>query len=278
MFRFNVSCELGYEISSDTDFLFNVAVLKNASQRVIEEHLSIEPKVRVQEYTDPPTQNRYLRLRAPKGKLDLHYRAAVELEHFITDPAGVAEAPIADLPSEALQFLFPSRYCQSDLLARMALREFSGLAPGHCRVVAICEWMRNHVDYVGGSTNFQTSAYDTVTQQVGVCRDFAHLTIAFCRALNIPARYTTAYAYGLEPPEDFHAYVEAYLGGHWFIFDPNVMAPRTGLVRVGTGRDAADVSFATIFGPAKMTQMKIGIELAPPSDTPQHGAQAIANS
>jgi transglutaminase-like putative cysteine protease len=137
--------------------------------------------------------------------------------------------------------------------------------------------VKGHVEYVGGTTTSQTSAYDTATQQVGVCRDFAHLTIAFCRALNIPARYATGYAYGLDPPSDFHAYVEAYLGNRWFTFDPSQMAPRTGVVRVGTGRDAADVSFATIFGPATMSEMKIAVDLAPASDIPRHGAEAVAN-
>lgn len=277
MMRFNLSCELGYDIAADADFLFNLAVVRNAYQRVSEESLNIEPRLPTQEYVEPQSLSRYLRLRAHPGKLSLRYRAAVELEHFIADPASIAEIPVADLPMETLQFLYPSRYCESDLLARVALREFGSLPPGYCRVAAICDWVRSHVEYVPGITNSRTSAYDTATQQVGVCRDFAHLTIAFCRALNIPARYTTAYAFGLDPPSDFHAIVEAYLGGRWFIFDPNRMAPRTGVVRVGTGRDAADVAFATIFGPATMTQMRVVINLAPGSDTPLQGAEAVAN-
>jgi transglutaminase-like putative cysteine protease len=277
MMRFNLSCELGYDLAGDADFLLNVASVKNAYQRVTEEEFDVEPKVSAQEYVDPQSRSRYLRLHARAGKLNLRYRATVELQHFIADPAAIAEVPVADLPAETFQFLFPSRYCESDLLARMALREFGALPPGHSRVAAICDWVKGHVEYVGGTTTSQTSAYDTATQQVGVCRDFAHLTIAFCRALNIPARYATGYAYGLDPPSDFHAYVEAYLGNRWFTFDPSQMAPRTGVVRVGTGRDAADVSFATIFGPATMSEMKIAVDLAPASDIPRHGAEALAN-
>jgi len=134
------------------------------------------------------------------------------------------------------------------MLVRLAQHEFGKLQHGFSRVTAICNWIRNNVEYLRGSTNPLTSAYDTATERAGVCRDFAHLAIAFCRALLIPARFVAGYAYALQQP-DFHAYFEAYLDGAWYIFDPTRLAPQTGLIRIGTGHDAADTSFATIFVP-----------------------------
>ena len=148
-------------------------------------------------------------------------------------------------------YIYPSRYCQSDRLLRLALNEFGGLWQGHSRVQAICDWVKKHVAFTSNTSNSNTSAVDTLIEQVGVCRDFAHLMIALCRAVNIPARFTTGTDYGADPalgPPDFHAYVEVYLGDRWYIFDPSGTAIPMGLMRFGTGRDAADVAFATIFG------------------------------
>ena len=120
------------------------------------------------------------------------------------------------------------------------------------------EWIHDNVEYVRGSTNSGTSAYDTVTQRVGVCRDFAHLGIALCRALNIPARYFTGYAYELEPP-DFHACFECYIGGEWMVFDATRLAHLNGLVRIASGRDAADTAVASIFGAVKLHAHESGV-------------------
>ena len=168
----------------------------------------------------------------------------------------------ADLPLDILYYLYPSRYCQSDRLLRFVAAEFGDLVPGYSRVTAICNWIYDNVLYLSGSSDSLTSACDTAIERVGVCRDFAHLGIAFCRALNIPARFVSGYAYGLNPP-DFHAWFEAYLGGRWYLFDPTRLVPQNGLIRVGTGRDAADVSFATIFGPVQMNQMRLFMDYLP---------------
>jgi transglutaminase-like putative cysteine protease len=123
--------------------------------------------------------------------------------------------------------------------------------------------VRHRTKFLSGSSNSSTSAVDTLTEQVGVCRDFAHLMIALCRAINIPARFVTGIDYGADPalgPTDFHAYVEAYLGDRWYLFEPSGVSPPMGLVRLGTGRDAADVSFATMFGTIKSYQPLIAIE------------------
>jgi transglutaminase-like putative cysteine protease len=181
------------------------------------------------------------------------------------------------IPAEALVFVYPSRFCQSDLLARLAKREFNQDEAGFYRVTRICNWIFDRIEYLSGTTTQTTSAFDTVTQLAGVCRDFAHLAIAFCRALGIPARFVSAYAYGLNPP-DFHAHIEAFLGGRWILFDPTRLAPQSSFVRIGRGRDAADTSFATIFGGAKMNKMELSMNLRTGQpDSPWYTTAPISN-
>jgi transglutaminase-like putative cysteine protease len=136
-------------------------------------------------------------------------------------------------------------------LTKLACVEFGHLPTGYARVEAVRRWVHERTRFVPGTSSTATTALETLTEQQGVCRDFSHLMIALCRALNIPARLVTGIDYGADPslgPMDFHAYVEAFLGNRWYLFDPTDISPTTGLIRIGTGRDAADVSFATIFG------------------------------
>jgi len=161
-----------------------------------------------------------------------------------------------------LQYIYPSRYCQSDRLLDAARQEFGDMAPGYERIEAIRRWVQERTKFQIGSSNPGTSALETYTCGVGVCRDFAHLMISMCRALNIPARFTTGIDYGADPslgPTDFHCYVEAYLGDRWYLFDPSGISPRMGLIRIGTGRDASEVAFATIFGTVQWTMPRISI-------------------
>ena len=167
---------------------------------------------------------------------------------------------MAELSGLEIPYLFPSRYCQSDRLSRLAWDLFGDIENPHEKVVAITDWIHENVEYLRGSTDSITSAYDTVTQRTGVCRDFAHLGIALCRALNIPARYFSGYAYQLEPP-DFHACFECFIGGSWVVFDATRLAHLNGLVRIGTGRDAADAAVASIFGSASCTEMTVDCAL-----------------
>lgn len=257
--KFKLGCQLNYNLTESSTFIFNIGVVKNNDQNVIEENIQIEPSDDFEEYVSPFVENRYIRIIAPPGNLQISYYATVELSKFNHNPDSIPEIPPAKIPLETLYYLSPSRYCESDRLMRLAQHEFGNLKPGYARVTAICNWIYENVTYLSGSTNSHTSAYDTATERAGVCRDFAHLGIAFCRALNIPARFVSAYAYGLEPP-DFHACFEAYLGERWYLFDATRLAPLEGIIRIGTGRDAADVSFATIFGPAQMEKMKLFVE------------------
>ncbi|HBB32797.1 MAG TPA: transglutaminase family protein [Cyanobacteria bacterium UBA8803] len=257
--KFQLGCKLSYNLTQSSTFIFNISVVKNNEQEVIEENLKIEPSLKSDSYVSPFLGNRYIRITAPPENLQVSYQAIVELANLDENPDLIPEVPPAKLPLETLYYLLPTRYCQSDRLMRLAQHEFGQLLPDYSRVTAICNWIYDNVTYLSGSTNAHTSAYDTATERAGVCRDFAHLGIAFCRALNIPARFVSAYAYRLEPP-DFHACFEAYLGDRWYLFDPTRLVPLDGIIRIGTGRDAADVSFATIFGPAQMQQMKIFVE------------------
>jgi transglutaminase-like putative cysteine protease len=149
--------------------------------------------------------------------------------------------------------LLPTRFCESDLLFAFAREQFGRLPPGIARVHAVVDWVHRAIAYKPGSTTATSTARDVLEQRAGVCRDFAHLCIAFCRALNIPARLVAGYVWFDEPPQDFHAVFEAWLGGRWVLFDPTGMAPVDRLVRIGTGSDAKDVAFSTVFGTFEMT-------------------------
>ncbi|HVK95865.1 MAG TPA: transglutaminase family protein, partial [Noviherbaspirillum sp.] len=190
------------------------------------------------------------------------YQATVECSHELIPASRIDHTPVAQMNRRVIPYLFPSRYCQSDKLGRLAWDLFGKIANPYEKVVAIVDWIHDNVEYVRGSTNSETSAYDTVTQRTGVCRDFAHLGIALCRALNIPARYFTGYAFQLEPP-DFHACFEAYIGARWMIFDATRLASLNGLVRIATGQDAADAAVASIFGRVQCKSMIIDCQLAP---------------
>jgi transglutaminase-like putative cysteine protease len=158
-----------------------------------------------------------------------------------------------------IHYLYPSRYCQSDRLLNFAQGEFGQWEPGYAQVTAICDWIYEKVLYLPGSSDSLTSATETLLKRVGVCRDFAHLGIALCRALNIPARFVSGYAHGLNPP-DFHAWFEAYLGRDWCRFDPSRLVSPQSLVQVGVGRDAADVALATILGAVTLHRFQVLIE------------------
>jgi transglutaminase-like putative cysteine protease len=223
-------------------------------QRVLSESLTLTPDLPRRVYADPAIGHRFLRLHASGGPLTLHYQARVQRTVQPLDPQA-QEVPIAELPDELLHNLNPTRYCESDQLSQVSQDMFGQLPQGLSRVQAIVDWIHQNIRYQVGTSNALTTARDVLAGRVGVCRDFAHLGVTFCRALNIPARLVVGYASFDEPPPDFHAMFEAYLGGRWVMFDATKMSPIDDLVRVATGRDAKDVAFATIYGPATMLEM-----------------------
>lgn len=284
MIRLRTSIDLDYDVTGpEADFVFNIHAALTQRQRVLDEELTLSPFLPSVVETDVSTGNRYLRVKAPRGPLKVAYRATIDLIHHRADPSTVAEVPVARLPLSVLQYVYPSRYCPSDRLNRFAMREFGGLWQGYGRVQAIRDWVLQRTTFTSNSSTTDTSAIDTLLSAVGVCRDFAHLMIALCRAVNIPARFTTGTDYGADPalgPPDFHAYVEVYLGDRWYMFDPSGTAIPMGFVRFGTGRDAADVAFATIFGSVTAGVPRIGIAAVAGDDgqlrVPYHCAQALS--
>jgi transglutaminase-like putative cysteine protease len=250
--RIDLHIELNYDIvSPDVDFIFNIHAAHTPSQTIVSERLAVSQAVDCHVWTEPVSGNRSMRLTAIAGVLRLDYDLVIDMEHRLDDPYSLVEVPVRELPSEVLTYLYPSRYCQSDRLLAMATAEFGHLPRGYVRALAIRDWVNAKVRFRSASSNSNTSAIDTLIERVGVCRDFAHLMIALCRAVNIPARFATGTDYGADPalgPPDFQAYVEVYVGSRWYIFDPSGTAIPMGFVRFATGRDAADVAFATIFG------------------------------
>jgi transglutaminase-like putative cysteine protease len=263
--EFKISCRLVYRVIGPASFLFNVAAVRNSFQRVIKEDFTVTGAGPAKELLNG--EQRLHRVAATNGRLELAYNVVVSVEPELLENKGLDVAPLHELPLEALVFLYPSRFCQSDLLARFATREFTNIESGFERLTRICNWIYEYVEYLQGTTNSSTSAFDTATQRAGVCRDFAHLGIALCRALAIPARFISGYAYGLNPP-DFHAYFEAFLGGRWILADPTRLSPQSSFIRIGQGRDAADSSFATIVGNAMLTEMRLSNELVTSASQP----------
>lgn len=259
---FDVSCRLAYEVDFPTTLILSVRPQRNASQRVLDEQLAISPELPLSEVVEDSYGNRFERLNTGDvKKFTVDYRARVDCDYEILRNRGVSHTPVEQLEAEALPFLFPSRYCESDVLGKLAWDLFGNIPEPHAKVTAICNWIHDNVAYTRGSTNSSTSAQKTVVQRAGVCRDFAHLGIALCRALNIPARYFTGYAYQLQPP-DFHALFECLIGETWCIFDATRLAHPNGLVRIATGRDAAETAVASIFGAARNTKMEVRCEPA----------------
>jgi transglutaminase-like putative cysteine protease len=251
---FDIDCTLSYQVSGPSDFLFQVHAFNGGDQVVLSESLVVTPPVPIHEYAEPMAGHRFVRLQMQSGAFELRYQATVQRKPDPVD-LSAAQMPIAQLPDGLLHHLMPTRYCESDVLSHAAQKLFGGLPPGHSRVMAICDWIHANIDYQVGTSTATTTARDVFTQRTGVCRDFAHLGVTFCRALNIPARLVVGYSRFDDPPPDFHAVFEAYLGGRWVLFDATRMSPLDELVRIASGRDAKDVAFAMIFGPAVMTGM-----------------------
>ena len=249
-----VDCELLYGATAPSDFVFNIQAAHHEWQDIMEEKLTFNPESSATFGLGHTGKNRLLRLSGIDNTFSIRYQATVKVNY--PDPTGnEPEVKIAELPLDIIPYIWSSRYCESDAILKLANDLFGSLQPGFARVEAISQWIRDNIRYQSGITNSITSSINVLDGGVGVCRDFAHLGITFCRALNIPARFVTGYAHFAEPPNDFHAIFEAYLGHRWVLFDPTAMSPVNELVRIATGRDASDTAFSTIFGPVVMNYM-----------------------
>ncbi|GAC1629943.1 MAG: transglutaminase family protein [Chloroflexota bacterium] len=257
-----VGCDFQYETRWPTATVMQVQPHTDGQHRVIQHSWQAEPDLVMSDSLDL-YGNTCRRFTMPAGRLHLRFDAVVTVsdEYDEVDP-NAPQMRVEDLPGETLLFTLPSRYCLSDVLSDAAWNLFGATEPGWNRVQAICDWVHDNVRFQYGTSTPLTTAVDIYENRVGVCRDFAHLAVTFCRAMNIPARYVFGYLpdIGVPPPNtpmDFCAWFEAYLGGRWRTFDPRNNQRRVGRVVIGRGRDALDVAMVTTYGPHVLREMVV---------------------
>jgi transglutaminase-like putative cysteine protease len=261
--QLRVGCELIYKCTQPTPMILALSVhYTRASDIVRPDHLVTLPPLPIRQFRDT-FGNWCSRVVAPAGLTKFTVDAVIN-DAGLPDPVAplAREVPVADLPEETLVFLLASRYCETDRLSDVAWSLFGQIPPGWGRVQAICDFVHKHIVFGYEHAHPSKTAWDAFTTRTGVCRDFAHLAVTFCRCMNIPARYCTGYLgdVGLPPPYapmDFAGWFEAYLDGTWYTFDPRNNTPRMGRVLIARGRDAADVAISTTFGPNTLEGFRV---------------------
>jgi transglutaminase-like putative cysteine protease len=260
--RIRVGCEARFTASMPTPVVLQMEPRPDGAPRILRHVWETDPITPLHEFVDIYGNVCY-RATMPAGAFRVSYDAVVEAPGVFDDVVpDAAQVPVELLPDEALHFTLPSRYCLSDVLSDTAWELFGSTTPGWARVQAICDWVHQNVRFKYGTSNPLTTALDVYQRRVGVCRDFAHLAITFCRALNIPARYVFGYLpdIGVPPPYekmDFSAWLEAYVDGRWRTFDPRNNTPRIGRIVIGRGRDALDVAMVTTYGRVDLRRMVV---------------------
>ncbi|WP_317131641.1 transglutaminase family protein [Sphingobacterium alkalisoli] len=252
------SCFLDFTCEFPVPTIFMLRPKSGIGQFVMRDELQVSPYVAMTEFADT-YGNLCQRLVLPAGQFQLRSTVVADCADVIDVDYGAAWTPITDLPDGMLHFLLPSRYCESDKLGEVSAEITRGCNTGYEQVEAIRQWIHTHIQYEYGTTNSSSSACDVLETKKGVCRDFAHIGISLCRALDIPARMATGYLYELDPM-DLHAWFEAYIGGRWYCFDATQHEPKGGRILVAYGRDAADVAFATHFGAVTLNEMQVSVE------------------
>jgi transglutaminase-like putative cysteine protease len=242
------TCDLSFTIPVPIPFVLMLRPRSGAQQWIAREEYRLVPSVPVFEFTDE-YGNLCQRLIAPVGKFRVCTSAEVTTADYIDQDSGAPFSEVQNLPHNVLSYLLPSRYCESDRFHQMATEITAGQRPGYDQVAAIVNWLRDNIEFSPGSSDTPVSAAEVNTRQFGVCRDLAHLGIALCRSLSIPARMVVGYLYQLNPM-DMHAWFEAFVGGRWYTFDATQNELKGGYVAVGYGRDATDVAVFNQFGPA----------------------------
>jgi len=264
--RLHLGCRLGYALPQPTPMIVLLNVHYSRAGDIERPDLLVaNPSTPIESYRDG-FGNWCNRLVAPPGQFTLSTDGVVR-DSGESDAAdwSVAEHPVEQLPTDSLLFLLGSRYCETDSLMTEAWRLFGNTQPGRARVQAICDFVHNHLTFGYEHSRPTRTAAEAYAEKVGVCRDFTHLAVTFCRCMNIPARYCTGYVsdIGQPPPYapmDFAAWMEVYLGGRWWTFDPRNNDTRYGRVLIAHGRDAADVPLTHTFGPNTLTDFKVWIE------------------
>jgi len=254
-----ISADLHYHLPKAADVLLAVEAIPMDDQRLQTDLLKVKgdcSPLKTIEGMDRLGRRTWLHA---QGRIDISYTANVAIDRPATNIAGLDTVPHLDLPPAYIQYLMPSRYCPSDRHENFVATRFDGPTKGD-QILQMVDWIYQSIDYAPGFSPLGATATDTFISRRGVCRDFAHLLIAFARAADVPARMVSAYGLGVNPP-DFHAVVEVYLDGRWHLVDPTRLAPEEHLVRIAVGRDATDISFMTIFGTANMITQNVRVEL-----------------
>ena len=256
----NASCQIEVSSQNSVPVVLMLRPRSGPAQWVFREEYSITPRVPVAEYTDP-FGNICQRAIIPAGATRLCANCTVETSENVDVDESAAFVPPQFVPDSALHFMLPSRYCPSDELGKLAAEIVVGATPGYPQVEAVRRWLNASIEYRYGHSTPATTASHTARDRIGVCRDFAHLGIALCRALNIPARMVVGYQLNLNVP-DIHAWFEAYVGGRWFTFDGTHTHTAGNRIVIAYGRDATDVAFVTQFGPLTLNSLKVVVEQA----------------
>jgi len=259
------TCNLEFQLGDSTPLILMLRPRSGKYQWVAREAYTLTPSLPVEEYTDI-SGNLCQRLIAPAGMFTVHTSAEAMISDQLDEAPGAYFVEIQNLPDQVLNYLRPSRYCESDRFGDLAKEIVVGEWLGYDQVSRIVDWIRNTTCYEPGSSIFPLSAVEVHQRGAGVCRDLAHLGIALCRSISIPARLVVGYLYDLKPM-DMHAWFEAYVGDRWYTFDPTQDTLRGGRLAVAYGSDAADVAIYHQFGPpAIFSNMKVRVELlnAPP--------------
>jgi len=268
--RLRLGCELRFEVPQPTPLIALLNV--HYSQVPFLERpdvLTTDPPVPLDSYRDG-FGNWCTRLVLPPGQTTLGTDGVIHVDGALDPQAPDAvQHAVETLPPDTLPFILPSRYCDSDRLSDEAWEMFGQTTPGWPRVEAVCRFVHNHIHFDYAHARPTRTALDAYREGVGVCRDFAHLAIAFCRSLNIPARYCNGYISDHDqppprPPMDFCAWMEVWLGGAWHTFDPRNLVPRRGRVLISRGRDAADVPLTHSFGQADLIGFRVWIDPVEP--------------
>jgi transglutaminase-like putative cysteine protease len=258
----SIGCEFVIESSWPTPTAAIIQPYRSATAILLHEQYSLGPDLPLHIYTDTFGNNVW-RFIAPVGSMRLRYEAIAEVAPT-PDPVhmNLPGTLVGQLPDETLIYTLPSRYCPSDLVISTAWELFGSAPDGWARVQAICDWTHTNIEYSAGSSYATTSGFDAYMARKGVCRDFAHIAVMFCRAMNIPARYVCGYLPDIQvpinpTPMDFHAWFEAYIAGEWRTFDARHNYPRIGRVMIGHGRDAVDTAFMTSYGNSRLTEFTV---------------------
>jgi transglutaminase-like putative cysteine protease len=268
MIWLKATCHLDFHVEICTPLVLMLRPRSGAQQWVARESYTLSPFVPVVEYTDI-YGNLCQRLVAPLGKFSIHTSAEVMTANEEDTARGACFVEVQNLPESVLTYLLPSRYCESDRLGALARDIVTWEQPGYDQVSSIDRWIRSNIHYTPGSSNFPISAVEVNARCEGVCRDLAHLGIALCRSISIPARLVAGYLYGLQPM-DLHAWFEAYTGGRWYTFDPTQNEINGGRIAIAYGRDAADVSIFHQFGAGEiLTDMAVHVESLPGAPGPE---------